>query len=199
MHKFTQLRSICSNKRLHNCRKSVNFCSWNLKLMNLIVAFFLSEIKHCSCRLGVLDTPQFVSGVFLHTCLSGVLPHAFIFWYVHMPHVWNILNKFCFVYKVLWLLRHLLKHTMFFADFHWLIYRKGYVNETTYNNCQPCQVALVRWIFLTARQYHQLTRYSAGNVILIIKYIFHTREWVEEQPISVLCCCKVIIDRYFTT
>ena len=51
--------------------------------MNLIVALFLSEIKRCSCCLGVLDTPQFVSGVFLHTRLSGVLPHAFIFWYVH--------------------------------------------------------------------------------------------------------------------
>ena len=47
--------------------------------MNLIVALFLSEIKRCSCCLGVLDTPQFVSGVLLHTRLSGVLPHAFIF------------------------------------------------------------------------------------------------------------------------
>ena len=55
--------------------------------MNLIVALFLSEIKRCSCCLGVLDMSQFVSGVLLHTPLSGVLPHAFIFWYVHMPHV----------------------------------------------------------------------------------------------------------------
>ena len=43
--------------------------------MNLIVALFLSEIKRCSCCLAVLDTPQFVSGVLLHTHLSGVLPH----------------------------------------------------------------------------------------------------------------------------
>ena len=55
--------------------------------MNLVVALFLSEIKRCSCCLGVLDTPQFVSGVLLHSRLSGVLPHAFIFRYVHMPHV----------------------------------------------------------------------------------------------------------------
>ena len=47
--------------------------------MNLIVALFLSEIKRCSCCLGVLDTSQYVSGVLLHTRLSGVLPHAFIF------------------------------------------------------------------------------------------------------------------------
>ena len=54
--------------------------------MNLTVALFLSEIKRSSCCLGVLDTPQFVSGVLLHTRLSSVLPRAFIFWYVHMPH-----------------------------------------------------------------------------------------------------------------
>ena len=34
--------------------------------MNLFVALFLSEFKRCSCCLGVLDTPQFVSGVLLH-------------------------------------------------------------------------------------------------------------------------------------
>ena len=27
MHEFAQLHSICSNKRLHDCRKSVFFCS----------------------------------------------------------------------------------------------------------------------------------------------------------------------------
>ena len=56
-------------KPLHNRTKSVNFVHEILKLMNLTVALFLSEIKRCSCCLGVLDTPQFVSGVLLHTRL----------------------------------------------------------------------------------------------------------------------------------
>ena len=149
MHEFAQLHSICSNKRLHDCRKSVFFVHEILNLWTLLLHYFFQKlniavvvlvcwtrfslflvcfcipafpvcfhtplffdmctclmyeiywtnfasftnVKRCSCCLGVLDTLQFVSGVLLHTRLSGVLPHAFIFWYVHMPHVWNILNK----------------------------------------------------------------------------------------------------------